>query len=155
MISEATRWLLIDQVDKVIFDRCLLRTLSNSSANSFKTSLEATLGKSLTAKSLTHLLRFKLPPPHPSKSCHIFPWSSEKPKPCVSVHCHCASWCAVFLGETSIALDALFLFEHAAADDAKGEAEDRHGNRWKWKIWKRYSSKLDWYWGWSWSRAGG
>ena len=35
----------------------------------------------------------------------------------------------VFLGETSIALDALFLFEHAAADDAKGEAEDRHGNR--------------------------
>ena len=34
-----------------------------------------------------------------------------------------------FLGETSIALDALFLFEHAAADDAKGEAEDRHGNR--------------------------
>ena len=35
----------------------------------------------------------------------------------------------LFLGETSIALDALFLFEHAAADDAKGEAEDRHGNR--------------------------
>ena len=37
--------------------------------------------------------------------------------------------CTFFLGETSIALDALFLFEHAAADDAKGEAEDRHGNR--------------------------
>ena len=35
----------------------------------------------------------------------------------------------LFLGETSITLDALFLFEHAAADDAKGEAEDRHGNR--------------------------
>ena len=36
---------------------------------------------------------------------------------------------ALFLRETSIALDALFLFEHAAADDAKGEAEDRHCNR--------------------------
>lgn len=43
----------------------------------------------------------------------------------------CASF---FLGETSIALDALFLFEHAAADDAKGEAEDRHGDRCWWIV---------------------
>ena len=35
----------------------------------------------------------------------------------------------VFLGETSIALDALLLLQHAAADDANWEAEDRHCNR--------------------------
>ena len=36
-----------------------------------------------------------------------------------------------FLRETSIALDALFLLQHAAADDADWEAEDRHCNRWE------------------------
>ena len=35
----------------------------------------------------------------------------------------------LFLGETSIALDALLLLQHAAADDADWEAEDRHCNR--------------------------
>ena len=35
----------------------------------------------------------------------------------------------LFLGETSIALDALLLLQHAAADDANWEAEDRHCNR--------------------------
>jgi len=35
----------------------------------------------------------------------------------------------VFLGETSIALDALLLLQQAAADDADWEAEDRHCNR--------------------------
>ena len=35
------------------------------------------------------------------------------------------------LGKAPIALDALFLLEHTAADDAKGEAENSNSNRWK------------------------
>merc|ERR1719350_434460 len=33
-----------------------------------------------------------------------------------------------FLRETSVALDALFLLQHTAADDAKGEEEHGHSN---------------------------
>ena len=35
----------------------------------------------------------------------------------------------LFLRETSIALDALLLLQHAAANDPDGEAEDCHCNR--------------------------
>jgi len=45
------------------------------------------------------------------------------------VHYQCASSTStLLLGETSVALDTLLLLKHTAANDAKGEEQDCHGN---------------------------